>query len=133
MTEDARFRERSSIHQGALTNCDFQLNLSRNQILTVLSLAVLAADPGLPQTEGVAGRPSDRKKGSVLFYNLYSSRATAPATQNSRISITNTNDQASAFIHLYFVDGSSCSVADNFICLTANQTASFWPRTLTPE
>jgi len=49
VTEDARFRERSSIHQGALTNCDFQLNLSRNQFLTVHSLAVLAADPGLPQ------------------------------------------------------------------------------------
>src|SRR5262249_8965846 len=27
--------------------------------------------------------------------------------------------------HLFFVDGSNCSVADSFICLTRNQTSSF--------
>jgi hypothetical protein len=28
-------------------------------------------------------------------------------------------------VHLFFVDGTTCSVADSFICLTGNQTASF--------
>ena len=28
-------------------------------------------------------------------------------------------------VHLFFVDGTSCGVADAFVCLTANQTATF--------
>src|SRR5215204_1932862 len=90
--------------------------------LVVLSASASAADPGLafPATSQV----SDQKAGSVLFYSAYASNATAPATENTRLNITNTSSTSAAFVHLYFVDGSSCSVADSFICLTANQTAS---------
>jgi len=45
-------------------------------------------------------------------------RGCAPFT----INITNTNGSQTAFVHLFFVDGSNCSVADSFVCLTANQT-----------
>src|SRR5262249_22626629 len=54
-----------------------------------------------------------------------SSSASAPAANNTRINITNTNPTRDVSIHVFFVDGFSCSVADTFICLTRNQTASF--------
>ena len=75
--------------------------------------------------------PSDQKPGSILFYNYYTSTVDA-ARQNTRISITNTHVTSSAYVHLFFVDGSSCTVADSYICLTANQTASFLASDLDP-
>src|SRR5262249_29846639 len=98
--------------------------------LVVLSASALAADPGLlyPPTSEV----SDQKAGSVLFYNFYTSGATSGAGQNSRINITNTSTTSAAFVHLFFVDGSNCSVADSFICLTTNQTSSFLASDVAP-
>jgi hypothetical protein len=61
----------------------------------------------------------------VLFYPVYTSSATSPAQQNTRINITNADIRRPAFVHLFFIDGSSCNVADMYMCLTANQTASF--------
>jgi hypothetical protein len=91
--------------------------------LSTIALTGLAADPGepirdLPDNPAV----SDQKPGSILFYNVYTSNATSPATENTRISLTNTGPAAIG-IHLFFVEGASCSPADSIICLTANQTA----------
>jgi hypothetical protein len=91
--------------------------------LAVVSSAALAADPGLPYP--AASEVSDQKAGSILIYNTYTSSASAPATENTKINITNTSSSSPAFVHLYFVEGSSCGVADTFICFTNNQTASF--------
>jgi hypothetical protein len=91
--------------------------------LIVMSSAVMAADPGLPYP--ATSEVSDQKAGSVLVYNLYSSSVSAPNSQNSRVNITNTNPTSVANVHIFFVDGATCSIADSFICLTANQTASF--------
>jgi len=74
---------------------------------------------------------SDVKAGSVLLYNIYTS-ATDPTRQNTRLSITNTDPARQAFVHLFFVDGASCSVADSFLCLTPNQTTSFLASDLDP-
>ena len=68
---------------------------------------------------------SDSKAGSVLIYNVYTSNPTVPAIQNTRINITNVNPGQDIAVHLFFVDGDSCSVADSFLCLTRNQTTSF--------
>jgi len=35
-------------------------------------------------------------------------------------------------VHLFFVDGATCSVADSYVCLTANQTVSFLASDLDP-
>src|SRR5262245_26681809 len=95
----------------------------------LMSGAALAADPGLiyPPTSEV----SDQKAGSILIYNFYSSGATSGNTQNTRINITNTSTTSAAFVHLFFV-ADSCQVADSFICLTANQTASFLASDIDP-
>src|SRR5262252_6130650 len=91
--------------------------------LLLASSAAFAADPGLvypPNSE-----VSDQKAGSILFYNTYTSSASAPAQENTRINITNTSSTSPAFVHIFFVEGISCGVADSFICFTTNQTASF--------
>ncbi len=104
--------------------------------LVVLAGAALAADPGidLPNDPALraASQISDQKKGSVLIYNLYSSGATGVASNNTRISITNTNSTSPVAAHLFFVDGNTCAVADSFLCLTANQTATFFAADLDP-
>jgi hypothetical protein len=73
---------------------------------------------------------SDQKAGSVLVYNIYTS-STDPTRQNTRINITNIHPTRPAFVHLFFV-AEGCAVADSYICLTGNQTASFLASDLDP-
>jgi hypothetical protein len=85
--------------------------------------------PGFPFN--AASPMSDQRAGSVLIYNIYTS-ATDPTRQNTRLSITNVDPGRSANVHLFFVDGASCSVADSYLCLTPNQTTSFLASDLDP-
>ena len=98
------------------------LLLSLAALFAFASMA-LAADPGTPYPATSA--VSDQKAGSVLIYNVYSSSLNNPGAENTRINITNTDENLSVFVHFFFVDGSNCSVADSFICLTPNQTTTF--------
>ncbi len=91
--------------------------------LVLFAAAALAADPGLPL--GADAQVSDQKAGSILIYNVYTSSATNSATENTKINITNTSSASASFVHLFFIDGASCSPADSILCLTPNQTASF--------
>jgi hypothetical protein len=88
-----------------------------------MASAAFAADPGQPFP--AASELSDQKAGSVLIYPFYISSTAAPNQNNTKMTITNTSSTSAAFVHLYFVDGQTCTVADRFMCLTANQTASF--------
>ncbi len=104
--------------------------LTAMAVAIVLTATVSAAEPGtrFPDTSSL----SDQKAGSILVYNVYTSSITNLNAQNTRISITNTNEYEMAYIHLFFVDGSTCSVADMFVCLTANQTYTFLISDLDP-
>lgn len=91
--------------------------------LVLMSAAARAADPGSPLPANAEA--SDQKTGSVLVYNLYTSSPVDPSAQDTRISITNTNSYNPVAVHVFFVDGSSGSVADAFGCATQNHTFSF--------
>lgn len=75
---------------------------------------------------------SDQKPGSILIYPVYTSGATSGNAQNTRFSITNTDGGRSISVHLFLVDGATCSVSDTYICLTQNQTATFLASDLDP-
>ena len=104
-------------------SCKLTHTLMALLALFVMSAVARAADPGLvyPPTSEV----SDQKAGSVLMYNVYTSSISAPNSQNTRVNITNTSSTSVANVHIFFVDGATCSIADSYICLTPNQTASF--------
>lgn len=95
-------------------------------MLLVATSAALAADPGIPIPFG-SPEPlvSDQTRGSILIYNIYTSSPSNPGAQNTRFSITNTNDLFGTAVHLFFVDGATCSIADRYVCLTPNQTMTF--------
>ncbi len=67
---------------------------------------------------------SDFKPSSILIFPKYTSNASAPQLGDTQINITNTSQTLDVNLHLFAVDGSSCSVADSFISLTRNQTAT---------
>jgi uncharacterized repeat protein (TIGR01451 family) len=89
-----------------------------------------ATGPGNPFP--ARSEASAQSAGSVLIYNVYTSSASTPNTQNTRVSLTNVHPALSSTVHLFFVDGTSCSVADSYVCLTANQTSSFLMSDLDP-
>jgi len=89
--------------------------------------AIMPGDPPPDSSEA-----SDDKPGAVLVYPLYSSSASALEKENTRINITNTSSDQRAIVHLFFVDGASCSVADAYLCMTPEQTVSLLASDLDP-
>jgi hypothetical protein len=86
----------------------------------------------VPPNCPVVGPGVELARGSALVFNLYTSSASNPGSENTRINLTNTDPSRAANVHLFFVDGSGCAVADAYICLTANQTTSFLASDLDP-
>ena len=96
-----------------------------NFVLAVAALSLLSTAAFAQNYPVGNSHISDMKPGSVLFFNRYSSNPTNPQLGDTQINITNVNQNREIDIHLFLVDGGSCSVADSFIGLTPNQTASF--------
>ncbi len=97
-------------------------NIFRQFLFMILALCAVPAIAAEPETTLTA---NDDKPGSLLFYNIYSSSATSPDRENTRINITNANPVTGVTMHLFFVDGSTCTVADGFLCLLPMQSTSF--------
>jgi hypothetical protein len=83
--------------------------------------------PALPTTI------SNTKEGSMLIFNFYTSNSANPSAQNTRFNLTNTHDTRPVAVHLFFVDGASCSIADSYVCLTPRQTTSFLASDVDPD
>ncbi len=73
---------------------------------------------------------SDQKAGSLLVYSYYTSKA--QDRRDTRITISNPGAQPVA-IHIFFMDGGTCSQADQFLCLTPNASLAFKASELDPE
>ncbi|MGH9769211.1 MAG: lamin tail domain-containing protein [Blastocatellia bacterium] len=101
--------------------------VARNGCVTV-NCAPVGPGAFFPAISGA----SDQKAGSVLIYPLYSSMAASFHSENTRINITNTDPIRRVVVHLFFTEEDSSSVADAFLCLTPNQTASFLASDLDP-
>jgi uncharacterized repeat protein (TIGR01451 family)/CSLREA domain-containing protein len=107
-------------------------NNSQSKTTTVL-LGNLGAGACVPATSAI----SADKPGSILFAGLALSGATAGGggdsnQNNTQMNITNVHPTLGVVVHLFFIDGATCSVADSFLCLTANQTTSFLMSDLDP-
>ncbi|HMY74047.1 MAG TPA: hypothetical protein PLQ88_19675, partial [Blastocatellia bacterium] len=88
---------------------------------------------------GVPGGPfptdsptSDQKPGSLVIFPVYTSDAVNGNRENTRLALTNIDPKLTAYVHLFFVDGATCAVADQFLCLTPNQTTSFLASDIDP-
>jgi hypothetical protein len=92
-------------------------------------LAALAFFNSLASAQNSLG---DLRPGSVLFFNRYTSNPNSPQQNDTQINITNTNPDEPATIHLFFVDGATCSIADFILSLTPSQTVSFLMSDLDP-
>jgi hypothetical protein len=118
-----------------INRCDTGLSLSRLArqtarllvLLAALSCVALAQLPGDPAP---AGKPP--RKGSALVYNYYSSNFPA-TTEDTIIKLTNHHETASAYVHLFFIDGGNCSPADLFYCLAPEETISFNTSVIDPN
>ncbi len=100
-------------------------------ILSILSINALAIDPGLPFPD--TSQASDQRAGSVLLYNFYASSSINPTAENTRLNITNTNSTTNVYLHLFFIDGRTCSVADSYLCLSKSQTTSLLASDIDPD
>ncbi|MFN6204653.1 MAG: hypothetical protein ACK496_19565, partial [Acidobacteriota bacterium] len=98
---------------------------------TPACITVNAPSSGPGNLPIAAGLPSQQKPASLLIFNVYTSSSSS-AQSDSQISLTNTNPVSSITVHLFFVDGTSCTVADQIVTLTQNQTASFMARDVDP-
>jgi hypothetical protein len=87
-----------------------------------LAWPAFAADPGIGLPPG--SEVSDQKEGSVLVFPYYTSSASSPGIQDTRISITNSSTTAVVALQLFLVTGDG-AVLNGFICLTSNQTFAF--------
>jgi uncharacterized repeat protein (TIGR01451 family) len=105
-------------------NCPGE-TLATASFTTVVNLPVIGPGACIPPTQ-------NPDAGSVLLYGIYSSSPTNLNDENTRINITNTHPTESVAVHLFFVDGRTCVPADALLCLTPNQTASFFASDIDP-
>ena len=97
--------------------------------LLILTALLACVATGWAQPIPNAGQPdmnipSPVKPGSMLFFDIYTSKIGDP-TENTRMNITNTHPNRPVLVHFFFVNQVDCTLADAYICLTANQTFSF--------
>lgn len=137
-----------SLDPGASTTITLTVSLASRMLSQVVNMAVVstpgdgnssndkANDPtninNAPAPPPDTTGPCDPDTGSVLLFPIYTSNASDGAKQNTRITITNTNQNRPVSLHLFFVDGATCAVSDGILCLTQNQTSSFLMSDLDP-
>jgi hypothetical protein len=80
-----------------------------------------------------AQQEEEQRLGSVLFFNRFTSNASNPNVQDTKLSLTNTNPTASVYVRLFLVDKDACQASRVDICLAAQQTRSFLVSEIEPN
>jgi uncharacterized repeat protein (TIGR01451 family) len=127
-----------SLRSGGAALFTLRARVSDQAVGGITNTVTVTAPPGVTETNTSNNTASDTDAridppvgggsddegcgGSVLIYPLYASSAANPGNENTRLNLTNTNSDRTACVHLFFVDGSTCSVSDSSVCLTPNQT-----------
>ncbi|NDD64360.1 MAG: hypothetical protein EBZ36_10325, partial [Acidobacteria bacterium] len=119
-----------------ITSAGQFVNPSTGAVLTTfptinLNYTVRTAPPGPGDVIAGVMTVNGQYPGSVLIYNIYTSGVNT-GQQDTRMELTNSNPVRSAYVHLFFVDGSSCTVADTIVEMTASQTVSFFASDIDP-
>ncbi|MFN7926711.1 MAG: choice-of-anchor Q domain-containing protein [Blastocatellia bacterium] len=73
---------------------------------------------------------SSQRAGSLLAFPYYTSKVAEQ--KDTRLTVSNIGERR-AWVHLFFVDGTSCQQADQFLCLTPNASFSFKTSEYDPE
>ncbi len=116
----------------SITNFDADVDGSNESmgtvdVCTIINCPPLGSGNLMPSTSTLAaGKP-----GSVLIYNIYTSTANNDR-QNTQFNLTNAHSSLPANVHLFFVDGATCAVADQYVSLTPAQTTTFYASDLDP-
>lgn len=106
------------------------------QILFSLAIGAVLATTARAQDPGIAipttSEASAQKQGAVLFYAYYTSDTGNLSLEDTRFTLTN-GDVNPQRVHVFFVNGQSGAVSDEFICLGGNQTTSLQTSSLAPN
>ncbi|MGH9766000.1 MAG: SdrD B-like domain-containing protein [Blastocatellia bacterium] len=136
----------ASLDPGDSTNITLRVRVATRILSRVVNTATVSTPGDIDSTNNTARdttiinttppppvpEPCETDGASVLLFPLYASGAVNSERENTRITITTTNQNDAVVAHLFFVDGASCSVSDAFVCLTENQTVSFLASDLDP-
>ncbi|MBK7597922.1 MAG: hypothetical protein IPJ07_05110 [Acidobacteria bacterium] len=137
LTVSAIFNDEGNIVATISADCDAKIGtvfigikvINVDGLCSIASLMVHIKDAAGEQPEIPDLSPG---VGSMLVYNLSTSSISNPSSQNTRINMTNTHQHKSVSIHLFWVDGETCQVADSTTCLTPNQTLSLLSSDIDP-
>lgn len=127
VTIDYKVRVANGTAQGTLLCVDSTASLNNGAPVMVQACTNLNCPTGGPPANVQAG---GQKSGSLLVFPYYVSK-TAPR-KDTRLTISNIGTQTS-YAHIFFIDGTSCAAADQFVCLTPNASASFKASEYDPE
>lgn len=97
-------------------------------VLGCLLLIGLFCIPSLAQPINV----SDQKPGSLLVFPYYNTQLVGGVQNNTRIAISNTDEVATVFVHLFVLEGATCTPSDFFVCLTANGGITMFANDIDP-
>ncbi len=88
-------------------------------IATGSKLSLIDLDYSAVTSASILG---DQKPGSILFFNRYSSSASNPLIEDTKLSIANTSPTSNVFIRMFLVDSATCQVTNLSFCLASQQS-----------
>ncbi len=118
----------STVHYDAN---DDGTNETETALTRCVPVTCLAGNPGIAMP--IESTQSANRPGSVLVIPFFASNASAPQSENTRFSLTNTNNSRAATVHIFLIEDDGPSMSDMFSCMTPNQTQVFLASEIDPN